>query len=93
VKRALRPKVYFQAGLHADEWPGFLVLNRLIKLLKKADKSGLIQGEIVIVPVANPIGLAQNFHGYIPGRFAFSDGGGNFQSQLATARLKSTQTH
>tara|TARA_R110001632_G_scaffold41641_1_gene104797 strand:+ start:23559 stop:24701 length:1143 start_codon:yes stop_codon:yes gene_type:complete len=73
-----RPKVYFQAGLHADEWPGFLVLNRLIKLLKKADKSGLIQGEIVIVPVANPIGLAQNFHGYIPGRFAFSDGGGNF---------------
>jgi hypothetical protein len=73
-----RPKVYFQAGLHADEWPGFLVLNRLIKLLKKADKADLIQGEIVIVPVANPIGLAQNFHGYIPGRFAFSDGGGNF---------------
>ena len=73
-----RPKVYFQAGLHADEWPGFLVLNRLIKLLKQADKAGLIQGEIVIVPVANPIGLAQNFHGYIPGRFAFSDGGGNF---------------
>jgi len=73
-----RPKMYFQAGLHADEWPGFLVLNTLIKLLKKADEAGLIQGEIIIVPVANPIGLAQNFHGYIPGRFAFSDGGGNF---------------
>ncbi|MBJ7539072.1 succinylglutamate desuccinylase/aspartoacylase family protein [Marinomonas transparens] len=73
-----RPKVYFQAGLHADEWPGFLVLNTLIKLLKKADDAGLIKGEIIIVPVSNPIGLAQNFHGYIPGRFAFSDGGGNF---------------
>lgn len=73
-----RPKIYLQAGLHADEWPGFLVLNKLIQLLTKADEEGLIQGEITIVPVANPIGLAQNFHGYIPGRFAFSDGGGNF---------------
>ncbi|BFM48420.1 succinylglutamate desuccinylase/aspartoacylase family protein [Marinomonas sp. THO17] len=73
-----RPKVYLQAGLHADEWPGFLVLNTLIKLLIKAEQAGSIQGEIIIVPVANPIGLAQNFHGYIPGRFAFSDGGENF---------------
>lgn len=77
-EQGARPKVYLQAGLHADEWPGFLVLNSLIKLLKDADEKGLIQGEIIIVPVANPIGLAQNFHGYIPGRFAFSDGGGNF---------------
>ncbi len=73
-----RPKIYLQAGLHADEWPGFLVLNELIKVLKKADDNGQIVGEIIVVPVANPIGLAQNFHGYIPGRFAFSDGGGNF---------------
>ena len=77
-KVGARPKIYLQAGLHADEWPGFLVLNKLIKRLIKADDAGLIQGEITIVPVANPIGLAQNFHGYIPGRFAFSDGGGNF---------------
>lgn len=73
-----RPKIYLQAGLHADEWPGFLVLNKLIKALTSANEAGLIKGEITIVPVANPIGLAQNFHGYIPGRFAFSDGGGNF---------------
>lgn len=72
------PKVYLQAGLHADEWPGFLVLNQLIHQLKEADSKDLIKGEVVVVPVANPIGLAQNFHGYIPGRFAFSDGGGNF---------------
>ncbi|TBR42190.1 succinylglutamate desuccinylase [Marinomonas agarivorans] len=73
-----KKKIYLQAGLHADEWPGFLVLNELVKLLKQADEQQLIQGEIIVVPVANPIGLAQNFHGYIPGRFAFSDGGGNF---------------
>lgn len=73
-----RPKIYLQAGLHADEWPGFLVLNTLIKKLIKADEAGLIKGEIIIVPVSNPIGLGQNFHGYIPGRFSFSDGGGNF---------------
>lgn len=76
--KGARPKVYLQAGLHADEWPGFLVLSKLITLLKKADQKGMIMGEIIIVPVANPIGLAQNFHGYIPGRFAFSDGGVNF---------------
>lgn len=73
-----RPKMYLQAGLHADEWPGFLVLNNLIALLKAAEEKGLIQGEITVVPVSNPIGLGQNFHGYIPGRFAFSDGGANF---------------
>lgn len=73
-----RPKIYLQAGLHADEWPGFLVLNTLIRQLKAADEAGHIQGEIIIVPVSNPIGLAQSFHGYVPGRFAFSDGGGNF---------------
>ncbi|MGO3343748.1 MAG: succinylglutamate desuccinylase/aspartoacylase family protein [Marinomonas sp.] len=77
-ERGARPKVYLQAGLHADEWPGFLVLNTLLKRLIDADQQGLIQGEIIVVPVANPIGLAQNFHGYIPGRFSFSDGGGNF---------------
>ncbi|MFD1383628.1 succinylglutamate desuccinylase/aspartoacylase family protein [Rhodanobacter aciditrophus] len=73
-----RPKIYLQAGLHADEWPGFLVLNTLIKKLKIAQEKDLIEGEVIVVPVANPIGLGQNFHGYIPGRFAFSDGGGNF---------------
>ncbi|ADZ91140.1 succinylglutamate desuccinylase/aspartoacylase family protein [Marinomonas mediterranea] len=77
-ERGARPKVYLQAGLHADEWPGFLVLNELLKKLKQVDEEGLIKGEIVVVPVANPIGLSQNFHCYIPGRFAFSEGGGNF---------------
>ena len=72
-----RPKAYFHAALHADEWPGLLTLNHLIGLLDAADAGGRIAGEIVLLPYANPIGLSQHHHGYNTGRFA-SDGGGNF---------------
>ncbi|WP_108262695.1 M14 family zinc carboxypeptidase [Mangrovicoccus ximenensis] len=63
-----RPKVYLQAGLHADELPGMLVLSRLAALLGEAAAKGLIRGEIVLVPVANPIGLSQIHGGYLRGR-------------------------
>lgn len=63
-----RPKVYLQAGLHADELPGMLVLHRLSRLLSQAAEAGDIRGEIVLVPVANPIGLAQHVQGYLRGR-------------------------
>ncbi|MEN8195968.1 MAG: succinylglutamate desuccinylase/aspartoacylase family protein [Pseudomonadota bacterium] len=72
-----RPKAYFHAALHADEWPGLLTLNHLIGLLDAADAEGRIAGEIVLLPYANPIGLSQHNHGYNTGRYA-SDGGGNF---------------
>lgn len=72
-----RPKAYFHAALHADEWPGLLTLNHLIGLLDAADAEGRIAGEIVLLPYANPIGLSQHHHGYNTGRYA-SDGGGNF---------------
>ena len=72
-----RPKAYFHAALHADEWPGLLTLNHLIGLLDAADAEGRIAGEIVLLPYANPIGLSQHQHGYNTGRFA-ADGGGNF---------------
>jgi uncharacterized protein len=49
------PKVYLQAGLHADEMPGVLILQHLMDLLDQAN----VRGHIVIVPAANPIGLAQ----------------------------------
>ena len=52
-----RPKVYLQAGLHADEAPGMLVLHHLRALLQAAEPN--IIGELVLVPAANPIGLAQ----------------------------------
>ncbi|MCK4866833.1 MAG: succinylglutamate desuccinylase/aspartoacylase family protein [Alphaproteobacteria bacterium] len=72
-----RPKAYFHAALHADEWPGLLTLNHLIGLLDAADAEGRIVGEIVLLPYANPIGLSQHHHGYNTGRFS-ADGGGNF---------------
>jgi len=60
-------KVYIQAGLHADEAPGFLVAHHLEKLFDDAD----ISGEIVLVPVANPIGLGQWRDEVLNGRFHF----------------------
>jgi len=64
-----RPKAYLQAGLHADELPGMLVLKRLAETLAEAAARGEIVGEIVLVPVANPIGLAQETGEYVQGRF------------------------
>ncbi len=69
------PRAYLQAALHADEHPGLLALNHLIRLLDGSRDP--IAGEIVVVPVANPIGLAQRLHGYVVGRYDFG-GGLNF---------------
>jgi uncharacterized protein len=52
-----RPKVYIQAGIHADELPANLVAARLLPLLQQADAEGMITGEVILVPVANPIGF------------------------------------
>lgn len=60
-----------QASLHAEEIPGMLVANHLIKLLDDADALGLIKKQIVIVPFANPIGLSQFIFGAHLGRFSF----------------------
>ena len=66
-------KIYIQAGLHADEAPGYLVASRLIELLNKVDEAGGIKEEIVVIPVANPIGLSQWGTDTIQGRFDDSD--------------------
>lgn len=66
-------KVYIQAGLHADEAPGYLVASRLLELLDQADEAGNIPGEIIVVPAANPIGLSQWGTDTIRGRFDDSD--------------------
>ena len=62
-------KAYIQTGLHADEPPGYLVMHHLIDLLDQADASSKITGEIVLVPVANPIGVAQWRDDTLLGRF------------------------
>lgn len=54
-----RPKVYLQAGLHADEMPGPLALFHLMELLDQAEAEGRIAGHVVVVPLANPIGLSE----------------------------------
>jgi predicted deacylase len=63
------PKVYIQASLHAEELPGMLAAHHLRALLEAAEAAGLVQGEIVVVPVANPIGLAQRLDHKPMGRF------------------------
>ena len=64
-----RPKVYIQASLHAEELPGMLAAHHLRHLLEQAETQGQIQGEIILVPMANPIGLAQRAHHKPMGRF------------------------
>lgn len=65
-----RPKAYIQGGLHADEIPGILAANQLIGRLGSAD----VAGEIVVVPLCNPIGLAQCVSGSPIGRYALNNG-------------------
>ena len=67
-------KAYLQAGLHADEAPGFLVMHHLLERLDRADARGAIAGEIVLVPVANPIGISQWRDDWLQGRFDFWNG-------------------
>ena len=72
-----RPKAYFQAALHADEIPGLLVAQHLLRGLEQAQAEGRILGEVVVAPVANPIGLCQHLNGRLLGRFDL-EGTGNF---------------
>ncbi len=66
-----RPKVYIQASLHAEELPGMLVAHHLRQRLEAADKAGLLRGEVILVPAANPIGLSQRLDHRAMGRFEF----------------------
>ncbi|MES3023922.1 MAG: succinylglutamate desuccinylase/aspartoacylase family protein [Pseudomonadota bacterium] len=67
-------KVYIQAALHADEVPGMLVAQFLRTELNALEAAGKVKGEIILVPAANPIGLAQAIQGAPFGRFDLSTG-------------------
>lgn len=69
-----RPKVYIQTGLHADELPGMMVVHHLRQRLEALDAEGAITGEIVLVPLANPIGLNQHLMYAHLGRFELNTG-------------------
>lgn len=68
------PKAYLQAALHADEVPAMLVARELALLLERFEAQGQLRGEVVVVPFANPIGLAQIQLGQQEGRFDLRDG-------------------
>lgn len=68
-QRGARPKIYIQAALHAGEMTGVIALEHLAGLLDEADALGQVVGEVVLVPMANPIGLAQFLGGDHFGRF------------------------
>ncbi|MBA4257411.1 MAG: succinylglutamate desuccinylase [Polaromonas sp.] len=74
------PKVYLQASLHADELPGMLVAHHLRGLLQAAEARGELRGEVVLLPVANPIGLDQTVLHSQLGRFELATGE-NFNRQ------------
>lgn len=67
-------KVYIQASLHADELPGMLVAWYLKQRLAELENAGLLLGEIVVVPVANPIGLEQVVMDIPLGRYELESG-------------------
>jgi uncharacterized protein len=67
-------KAYLQASLHADELPGMLVAHHLRQRLDLLEQEGRVLGEIVVVPVANPIGIGQAIQGDAFGRFDLGSG-------------------
>ncbi len=90
-----RPKAYFQAALHADEIPGLLVAQHLLLGLEQAQAEGRLIGEVVVVPVANPLGLNQHLNGHLLGRFDF-ESTGNFNRgfpDLTAAALERLHGH
>ena len=68
------PKATIQAALHADEVPALLVAQQLRSLLAGLEAQGQLLGEVILVPYANPIGLAQHLLGQHQGRFDLRDG-------------------
>jgi uncharacterized protein len=89
-----RPKVYVQASLHAEELPGMLVAHHLRTHLETAEREGRLLGQVVLVPAANPIGLAQRLNHKAMGRFE-QDTAQNFNRHypdLALAVLDAVKT-
>jgi uncharacterized protein len=51
-----------------------MVLRELCKLLSQAEEDGQVKGEIVVVPMANPLGVDQALNSAIIGRFELRTG-------------------
>ena len=67
--------IYMQAGLHADEAPGSVVLYQLADQLAQLESEGQVQARITLLPAANPIGATQYLTGGLHcGRFDLATG-------------------
>ncbi|MEG3863598.1 succinylglutamate desuccinylase/aspartoacylase domain-containing protein [Microcoleus sp. herbarium12] len=66
-------KAYIQSNLHGAEISGNAVIHQLIEFLMSQDSNQLI-GEILLVPVCNPVGVSQRSHHFSPGRYNHYDG-------------------
>ncbi len=67
-------KVYLQAALHADEQPGTMVLHHLLPMLREADEQDLLRARFTVVPMANPLGMANFVQRHHLGRADISSG-------------------
>jgi len=67
-------KIYIQSSLHADETPAMLTSVLLKRRLLALEAAGALNAEIVLVPVANPVGLGQYVMGQFVGRFDLNSG-------------------
>jgi len=67
-------KVYIQASLHADELPGMLVAWHLKQRLLELEQQGLLRQQVLLVPVANPLGIEQVLLDAPMGRFELHSG-------------------
>ncbi|UVJ43065.1 succinylglutamate desuccinylase/aspartoacylase family protein [Pseudomonas sp. LS1212] len=83
------PKVHLQAGVHADEIAGMLVLHKLMPKLQSARDRGLLKGSVTVVPQANPFGIGQFRQGRILGRI--HDATGQNFNRLFDQSLKLTR--
>ncbi|MGK7930516.1 MAG: succinylglutamate desuccinylase/aspartoacylase family protein [Microcystaceae cyanobacterium] len=66
-------KAYIQANLHGSEIVGNAVIYQLIEFLAQLNPEQL-NGEIVLVPVCNPIAVNQRSHFFSSGRYNPYDG-------------------
>ncbi|RVD77188.1 succinylglutamate desuccinylase/aspartoacylase family protein [Pseudomonas koreensis] len=67
-------KIYIQSSLHADEMPGMLVAWHLKQRLAELEAAGRLRSQIVLVPVANPVGLEQVLMDVPLGRYEMESG-------------------
>lgn len=80
-------KVYIQASLHADELPGMLVAWHLKQRLAELENAGRLRHQIVLVPLANPIGLEQVLMDTPLGRYQL-ESGENFNRHFVDLALQ-----